>query len=221
MGDMDLIPDDYRQRLDLRRALRNFIAVCVVVVGCIGLGKALLTYLIWRENVQVVRLEQQEQVLQNNKSKAEEYRQQKQVTEQQIAALNELRGRDRVSLFLRAIDSAYAEGVWFDSLRFMRRSSTGTLDNVPAAANAGIIVVPEGAETPQSLEINHGAEIIGHAVSHSMLAEFMRNLGAEPSVAGLRLIDTGTRNYTTVQVVDFNLALQISQKTNEKGQGQP
>jgi hypothetical protein len=221
MGDMDLIPDDYRQRLDLRRVLRNFIAACVIVVSCIGVGKALLTYLIWRENVQVVRLEQQEQVLQNNKSKAEEYRQQKQVTEQQIAALNELRGRDRVSLFLRAIDSAYAEGVWFDSLRFMRRSSTGTLDNVPAAANAGIIVVPEGAETPQSLEINHGAEIIGHAVSHSMLAEFMRNLGAEPSVADLRLIDTGTRYYTTVQVVDFNLALQISQKTNEKGQGQP
>jgi hypothetical protein len=124
-------------------------------------------------------------------------------------------------LFLRAIDSAYAEGVWFDNLRFMRRSSAGTLDNVPAAVNTGIIVVPEGAETPQSLEINHGAEIIGHAVSHSMLAEFMRNLGGEPSVADLRLIDTGTRNYTSVQVVDFNLALQLSQKTNEKVHGQP
>jgi Fimbrial assembly protein (PilN) len=221
MGDMDLIPDDYRQRLNFGRVLRNFIVVCVVVVSCIGLGRALLTYLIWRENVQMVRLEQQEQVLQNNKSKVEEYRQQKQVTEQQIAALNVLRGHDRVLLFLRAIDSAYAEGVWFDNLRFMRRSSAGTLDNVPAAVNTGIIVVPEGAETPQSLEINHGAEIIGHAVSHSMLAEFMRNLGGEPSVADLRLIDTGTRNYTSVQVVDFNLALQLSQKTNEKVHGQP
>jgi cell division protein FtsB len=221
MGDMDLIPDDYRQRLDLRRVLRNFIVACVVVVSFLVLGKALLAYLIWRENVQVVRLEQLEQVLQNNKSKAAQFRQKKQVTEQQIVALNELRGRDRMALFLRAIDSAYSEGVWFDNLRFMRRSSTGTLDNVPAAANAGIIIVPDGAETSQSLEINHGAEIIGHAVSHSMLAEFMRSLGAEPSVADLRLIDTGTRSYTTVQVVDFNLALQISQKSNEKGQVQP
>ncbi len=217
MGDMNLIPDDYRQSHDLRSVVRNFMITCVVVLICVGLSKMLLTYLIWRENVQVVRLEQQEQVLQHNKSRTEEYRQQKLVTEQQLAALNELRGRDRVAFFLRAIDSAYAEGVWLDSLRFMRRSSTGTLDNVPGAANTGIIVVPNGAETPQSLEINHGAEIIGHAVSHSMLAEFMRKLGTEPSVADLRLIDTGTRNYTTMQVVDFNLALQVS----EKVRGQP
>lgn len=217
MGEMNLIPDDYRLNLDLRRVLRNFMIACVVVLGCVGIGKMLLTYLIWRENVQVVRLEQQEQVLQHNKSRTEEYRQQKQVTEQQLAALNELRGRERVTLFLQALDSAYAEGVWFDSLRFMRRSSTGTLDNVPGAANAGIIVVPDGAETPQSLEISQGAEIIGHAVSHSLLAEFMRKLGTEPSIADLRLIDTGTRSYTTMQVVDFNLALQV----NEKVRGQP
>lgn len=217
MGDMDLIPDDYRHHLDLRRAVRNFILACVVALACIGLIKMLLTYLIWRENVQVVRLEQQENVLEQNKAKTETYRQQKQVTEQQLAALNELRGRDRVAIFLQAIDSAYAEGIWFDNLRFMRRSSTGTLDNVPGAVNTGIIVVPANAETPQSLEVNHGAEIVGHAVSHSMLAEFMRKLGTQASVADLRLIDTGTRNYTTMQVVDFNLALQVS----EKAQAQP
>jgi hypothetical protein len=217
MGDMNLIPDDYRQRLDLRRVLRNFIVACMLVVGCLGLGKALLAHLIWRENVQVVRLEQQEQVLQHNKTRTEEYRQQKLVTEQQLAALNALRGRDRVALFLNAIDSAYAEGVWFDNLRFMRRASTGKLDNVPAAANAGIFIVPTETEASPSLEINHSAEIVGHAVSHSMLAEFMRKLGTESSVADLRLIDTGTRNYTTIQVVDFNLALQISGKM----QGQP
>jgi cell division protein FtsB len=216
MADMDLIPDDYRQRLDLKRVLRNFIVASVAVAICIALGKALLTYLIWRENVQVVRLEQQEQVLQNNKGKAEQYRQQKQITEQQIAALNELRGHDRVDAFLRAMDSAYAEGVWFDSLRFMRRSGTGSLDNVRTAVNAGIIVVPEGAEDQQSLDINHGVEIIGHSLSHSILAEFMRNLGAEESVADLRLIDTGTRNYTTTQVVDFKLNLKISEKAKEQ-----
>ena len=216
MSNMNLIPDDYRQHLDLRKIVRNFFAACVLVASCVGLGKALLSYLIWRENVQVARLELQEQVLQNNQTKAAEYRQQKQVTEQQLAALNELHGRDRVALFLHAIDSAHAEGVWFDTLRFMRRSSTGTLDNVPAAANAGIVVVPSGAETPQSLEINHSAEIIGHALSHTMLAEFMRNLGTAPNVADLRLIDTGTRNYTTVQVVDFNLDLQMSEQSQRR-----
>jgi cell division protein FtsB len=214
MGNMDLIPEDYRQNLGMRRMLHNFIAACMMVVLVVGLAKALIAYLTWRENVQVVRLEQQEQVSQQTKSKTEEYRQQKQVTEQQLAALHELRGSDRVTIFLHAIDHAYSEGVWFDNLRFMRLNSTGTLANLPGAANAGIIVVPNDAETPQSLEINHSAEIIGHAMNHSVLAEFMRKLGAEPNVADLRLIDTGTRSYTTMQVIDFNLNLQMKEAIN-------
>lgn len=221
MSSMNLIPDDYRQGIGLRRKVRNFIVACIVVLCGMGATKALFTYLIWRENVQVVRLEQQEQASQQTKNKTEEFHQQKQVTEQQLAALDELRGNDRVTLFLHAIDNAYSEGVWFDSLRFMRRSSTGTLNNVPGATNSGIIVVPNGAETPQSLEIEHSAEILGHAINHSILAEFMRKLGTEPSVADLRLIDTGTRNYTTMQVVDFNLALQMNEQISKKVQALP
>jgi Tfp pilus assembly protein PilN len=210
---MDMIPGDYRQGLSGRRLLRRFIVACVVVLCCIGLARMLLGYLIWRENVQVVHLEQQEQVIEQNKARTEEFRQQKQVTEQQLAALNKLRGRDRVALFLRSIDDVYIEGVWLDSLHFMRRNGTGTLQ-APGAVNSGIIVVPNGAV--QSLQINQGAEMIGHAMNHTRLAEFMRNLGKQPTVADLRLIDTGTRNYTNIQVVDFNLSLQLNEKVQEQ-----
>lgn len=213
MSEMDMIPGDYRQGLFGRRLLRRFIVACVVVLCCIGLARMLLGYLIWRENVQVVHLEQQEQVIEQNKARTEEFRQQKQVTEQQLAALNKLRGRDRVALFLRSIDDVYIEGVWLDSLHFMRRNGTGTLQ-APGAVNSGIIVVPNGAV--QSLQINQGAEMIGHAMNHTRLAEFMRNLGKQPTVADLRLIDTGTRNYTNIQVVDFNLSLQLNEKVQEQ-----
>jgi cell division protein FtsB len=215
MSEMDMIPGDYRQGRSGRRLLRRFIVACVVVLCCIGLARMLLGYLIWRENVQVVRLEQQEQVVEQNKARTEGFRQQKQVTEQQLAALNKLRGRDRVALFLRSIDNVYIEGVWLDSLHFMRRNGTGKLQ-APGAVNSGIIVVPNGAETAQSLQIDQGAEMIGHAMNHTMLAEFMRNLGKQPTVADLRLIDTGTRNYTNIQVVDFNLSLQLDEKVQEQ-----
>ena len=72
MGDIGLIPDNYRQRLDLRRPLRNLCSMR----GRIKLywvRKWSADLLIWRENEQVVRLEQQEKVLQNNKSKAENF----------------------------------------------------------------------------------------------------------------------------------------------------
>lgn len=210
-----MIPGDYRQGRSGRRLLRRFIVACVVVLCCIGLSRMLLGYLIWRENVQVVRLEQQEQVVEQNKARAEEFRQQKQVTEQQLAALNKLRGRDRVALFLRSIDNAYIEGVWLDSLHFMRRRGTGSLQ-APGAVNSGIIVVQKGAETAESLQMNLGVEMIGHAMNHTRLAEFMRNLGKQSTVADLRLIDTGTRNYTNFQVVDFNLSLQLDEKVQEQ-----
>ncbi|OGS95310.1 MAG: hypothetical protein A3H31_12750 [Gallionellales bacterium RIFCSPLOWO2_02_FULL_57_47] len=204
-----MIPGDYRQGRSGRFLLRRFIMACVVVLCCIGLARMLLGYLIWRENVQAVGLEQREQVVEKNKAQTEEFRQQKQVTEQQLAALNKLRGRDRVALFLRSIDDAYVEGVWLDSLHFMRRHGTGTLQ-APGAANSGIIVVPKGAAT--SLQMNLGAEMVGHAMNHTKLAEFMRNLGKQSTVADLRLIDTGTRNYMNFQVVDFKLSLQLDEK---------
>lgn len=212
MSEMDMIPGDYRQGRSSRRLLRRFIVACVVVLCCIGLTRMLLGYLIWRENVQAVRLEQQEQVVKQNKARTEEFRQQKQVTEQQLTALNKLRGHDRVALFLRSIDNAYIEGVWLDSLHFMRRNGAGTLQ-APGAANSGIIAAAKGAET--ALQANHGAEMIGHAMNHTKLAEFMRNLGKQPAVASLRLIDTGTRNYANTQVVGFNLLLQLDERVQE------
>lgn len=207
---MDMIPAGYRKGRADRRLLLRFIVACVVVLCCIGLARVLLGNLIWRKNAQVVRLEQQEQVVQQNKARIEEFRQQKRVTEQQLAGLNKLRGGDRVALFLRSIDNAYIEGVWLDSLHFMRRNGTGSLQ-ASGAVNSGIIVVPVG----NALQINQGAEMIGHAMNHTRLAEFMLNLGRQPAVVDLRLIDTGTRNYGTMQVVDFKMSLQLNQTARE------
>lgn len=207
MSEMDLIPGDYRQGRSARRLLRRFIVACAVVLCCIGLARVLLGYLTGRENLQAVRLEQQEQVVVQNKARTEELRQQKQVTERQLAALKQLRNGDRVALLLRSIDRGYVEGVWFDSLHF-----AGELQ-VSGAANPGIGAAAKGVDA--ALQINHGAEMIGHAMNHTNLAELMRNLGRQPAVANLRLIDTGTRNYANIQVVGFNLSLQLDESVQE------
>lgn len=203
MANMNLIPDDYRQEVHLRRMVRNFIVICVLILCCVGIARASLSYLIWRESALVVQLEQQEQVSQQNITATEQYRQKKLVTEQQLDALSKLRGGDLMTVFLVAIDNAHKEGIWFDSLRFIRRDNT---NNHASPANA----VQPATDLSQSLELDYGAEIIGHALNHSVLADFMRQLGAQQCFADLRLIDTATRNYTTNQVIDFNIDLQIN-----------
>ncbi len=213
MGEMDLIPGDFRQGLRKRRQLRLFVTACLAVLACIALGWAGLTWLIWRGQGELARLQQQESLSQQNKARATEYTQQKQLIESQLAALDELRGRDRVAAFLRAIDAAHGEGIWFDSMRFLRRAGTSTLNNLPGATNSGLIVAPATpGSTTQATELGQGVDIVGHAFNHSLLADFMRKLGAQPGIADLRLIDTSLRNYTTTQVIDFSLTLQLDRK---------
>ncbi|GEM_PF-2801344 len=217
MGNINLIPDDYRQDIGLRRLLRNFMLVCVMAIVGVLSAKALLSYLTWRENAQVVILEQREQASEQTKFKAEEYRQKIQMTEQQLAALNILRGGDQVLVLLQAVDKAYSECIWFDRLHFMRGNTKSASETSTQNESTSVVASPDSQASTTDIEINNAVEIVGHALSHSTLADFMKKLGNATHVADLRLIDTGTRSYTTVEVVDFNMALQL----NNKGQVSP
>jgi cell division protein FtsB len=217
MSSIDLIPGDFRRAEALRQRIRRFIAACVLVLVGMAATRMLLGYLTWRERAVVVRIEQQQQLLAHSQAKTEELRQQQRVTEQQLAALDQLRGRDRVALFLSAIDQAYDARIWLDSVHFLRRGGVGMPANAPAATSAGILVVPQAAGAEPQLDVSQGADLYGHAINHSVLAEFMQRLGAQPAVADLRLINTATRSYVDTQVIDFNLSLQV----NEKSGAQP
>jgi hypothetical protein len=190
--------------------MRRFGVACILVVCAAIAARTSLGYLTSRERAQMARLEQQARLLQDSQSRTAALREQSHATEQQLAALAQLRGRDRVALFLYAIDQAYSENIWLDSVHFMRRRAAGTLDGVPGATHAGIIVLPEG--TDPALDVAQGAELLGHAINHTVLAQFMQDLGGQPAVADLRLINTATRTYTTTQVVDFSLSLQVDER---------
>jgi Tfp pilus assembly protein PilN len=191
MRDMDLIPGDFRQGLNLQRQLRGFLLACMLVLGGIAVARLGLGYATWRERAVVVSIEQQQQQLEQTHARTEELQHQRQVTEQQLATLEKLRGRDRVALFLHAVDQAYNAHIWLDSVHFLRRG---------------------GSADTQELAVTQGADLYGHATNHSELAQFMRLLGAQSAVADLRLISTNTRSYNDTQVIDFNLSLQVDDK---------
>lgn len=211
MTDIDLIPADFRRNLVLRRQLRRFMLAGLLVLGGTAAARAALGYMIWREKAVVVQVEQRQVQLQSSQARTDELRQQRQVTEQQLAALEQLRGRDRVGVFLQALDSAYNEHVWFDSVHYTRRGSDG-----PSAGQSGSAVTEASAAAgtgPVSAGESQSAEMFGHAVTHSVLADFMQGLGAQSAVADLRLISTSSRSYTSVQVVDFTLSLQVAERS--------
>jgi cell division protein FtsB len=188
MRDMDLIPGDFRKDIGLQRQFRGLVLACILTLSSVAIARLWLGYATWRERALVVRIEQQQQLLEHDHARTEELRQQRQVTEQQLTALEQLRGRDRVALFLHAIDEAYDEHIWLDGVHFMRRGAS---------------------DSAQQLAVRQGADMHGHAANHTELAEFMRRLGAQAAVADLRLISTATRNFNDTQIIDFNLSLQV------------
>jgi Fimbrial assembly protein (PilN) len=209
MGDMDLVPSEFRKERMVRRSLGRFIWAIVLLLGLVAAARATLGYLIWREQAQVVRLEQRQLAYSQTQTRADSLRQQRMVTQQQLSTLEQLQGADRVEQFLRSIDDAYSEHIWLDGVHFQRRENTGAPADVAATPAAGNPGSEPGAI---GVTVFHDAEIIGHASSHSELATFMQRLGAQPAVADLRLINTATRSYTNVQVIDFKLALQMRGK---------
>jgi Fimbrial assembly protein (PilN) len=206
MNEMDLVPNEFRQGLILRRNLIRCVWALVLLLGLVASARATLGYLIWREKAQVVSLEQRQQAFSRAETETESLRQQRMVTQQQLATLDLLQGNDLVERFLQSMDDAYQEHIWLDSIRFQRRDNTGAPSNATAGEAAG---AAEGQPGAGAVNVLHDAQIVGHAASHTDLATFMERLGAQPTVADLRLIDTSARSYTSVQVIDFRLTLQL------------
>jgi hypothetical protein len=209
MNDMDLVPSEFRKGLTLRRNLRRFTWTLVLLLVLVAGARATLGYLIWREQSQVVSLEQQQQALSHTLNETESLRQQRLVTQEQLATLDQLQGADLVEQFLHSVDEAYIDQVWLDSVHLQRRDNPAADAN---AANSAASGAPAGQTGATGMNVLHDAEIVGHASNHSDLALFMQRLGAQPAVADLRLINTATRSYTSVQVIDFRLALQLRSK---------
>ena len=222
MADVDLIPADYSKAQLVRRRVRQLLIACVSVVVVVGVARLALNLVMSSEKLNIARLEKEGQLSARSKAEADNYRQQKLLAENQLAELDELRGRDRLKLLLQAIDAAYNDSVWLDELRFFRRDPvpsvpTGNMSSLPGGARSGIIVVPRqnvpvSGAAPPSAGIEQRVEIVGHATNHTRLAEFMRSLSNQPGIADVRLLNTGLGSYGNSPVIDLTLMLLVDDK---------
>ncbi len=225
MAELDLIPADYAQRQTLLRRVKRFVAAAVSLACLLVLARGMLHLLTSAETGEVARLQGQERLWAQSKAKVEEYTKQKLATQRQLVALDELRGRDRLRLFLKAVDAAHVENVWFDEIRYYRRDNlpaTGNLDSLPGGARAGIIVVPEKnvpapGTAPKAPDVEQRVGIVGHAINHATLAQFMRRLESQRGIADVSLVDTSPRSYPNALVIDLKLSLLV----DEKARGRP
>jgi Tfp pilus assembly protein PilN len=216
MADVDLIPADYARRVRLRRRMKPLVAALLAIALVIGLARVALYVLMSAESGHIAQLEKDSQIAAQAKAEADSLRQQRALAEKQLAELDELRGRDRLKLLLHAIDGAYSDSVWLDTLRFVPRDiPAADTTPLPGGGRSGIIVVPKGNAAVPAGAPSGGAqraEITGRATNHTKLAQFMRSLAAQPGVSEVRLVDTGLGSHANTPVIDLTLVLLIDDK---------
>ena len=228
---VDLIPNDYRRAQRLRRWLQRFGLACTLVALLIGAARAGLAHLIGVEQHAMQAIRKVEVATGAQRARLADLQLRRDAAERQVRALEDLRGRAVIGELFYAIDAAVTGKVWFDELSFAREGEFADAKADPATP-AGAAALAQLKPEPQALVnvlalaqrktgaqakpqttaserawlAQQRAKIRGHALDHSTLAEFINRLGDQPGIGQVRLVDTGARLYSSVQVVDFELA---------------
>jgi hypothetical protein len=205
MTEIDLVPADYARMQTARRRLRRLGAALLAIAALTLVARAMLAGALSAGKEDLARLEATQRSWQEAKARTEKHSAEALASEKQLAALAELRGRDHLRLLLDAMDRAYVEKVWFDEIRYFRRElgSDGTPPKVAGASRAQ--------------HVEQRVSVVGHAMNHATLAQFMKQLEQQPAVADLALVDTGSRSYPQATVIDFKLSLGV----DPAGKGRP
>lgn len=214
MVEIDLVPGEYRRFLALRSWLRSFAMIYLSVIVSLGVAKAALAYGIRAKDRAIEQLEAARAVEQSQQLRLGELREQRSVAARRLMILSGLRGGIAAKDMFLIVDRATGGNVWFLDWKFRRAGEL--VENDPEAVQTGyFIVVPmeQRDEREKAWLMRTHMEIRAQAFDHSTLAHFVRRLVEQPEIEEVRVLNTRTRQYTSAEVVDFELAVVVKTQT--------
>ena len=214
MSEIDLVPGYYRRLQRLRTTFRRVAVICVLALLCVGGARAGLVQGIEYKERELARLRTVRTGLLSQKARIKKLEADRARMERELEILEQLRGGTAAKQTLFAVDRALNGDVWFLSWTFHRAGEW--VDEPPQTVHTGyfIIVPPEkGDETERTWRLRSHMEIRAQATSHSALASFVRDLVDQPEIEDVRVVNTRVHRYTSSQVVSFELAVVIKNRS--------
>ena len=212
MNEFDLIPGEYRLRLQQEQAFKIFAVLLILLLVVVTLS---FFYLVNERNgvdADINQLETKKKIVTQQHEDLGRLQKSQVNFVNQLSLLQNLRSGDAVEKMLLAIDKSLNDDeVWFKNWKFQRAGTVIT--EKPTGKNTGyIIVIPSEQENgkEQMWKINSHMTIQGQARDHSALSRFVRRLFDRPEINDVRVLKTTLRRYTKVSIVDFNLAIVVN-----------
>ena len=213
MNDIDLFPDDLRQRLLLTRWFRLAAISIVLLSLAIGGGFILLREVNAQVGEEIRQFQNQREISNANRQQLKQLDQQKQDLQQQLNLLSGLRSGASAEQMFVMIDRALpGPEVWLTNWKF-RRAGTQVKATPETVSTGYFIVIPAGSSTRQeeTWKIETHMNIQGQARDHSAISEFVLNLTRQPEIENVRIVNTRLgQPVNEIKLVDFSLDIIVS-----------
>lgn len=216
MTEVDLIPDDYRQAMRLRRSAKFFSIVFGAVFLLIILGKGLVNSLVAIEKSATETLEAGKVTIVEQRALLEKLRARQADLQERLAILDSLRGGSPAERMLEIVNRATNQSVWFTNLKFRRITEDLAMPptkNSTAHFRSG---QHDGGMQHNNWQGRMHMEISGQALNHSELADLVKRLLDQQEIQDVHIGNTSTLQYPAGQVIVYNLVVII----NSREQGQ-
>lgn len=212
MAELDLIPQDYRNRLTQRRTLRQHV-IAFALLNILVLSLSGVVAQLSRQAVQRVQeLQSQSAITEQQQLRLEELSTEQTEYERRWSLLRGLRAGAAVEDIFRIIDRALVtDNLWFVKWNFRRAGVV--VDGETRGVETGYFVVvsaeEQSSETPE-WQVETHMTLEGRARDHQALSTFVRSLFEQSDIKDVRVQRTSLTNYANSRVVSFDLTIVLS-----------
>ncbi len=212
MGELDLVPADYRKSLKLRQHLKLYLIIfALVVIAVIG-GKATLSSHTGRLSATVTDFEQKKLLLEQKQQRLADMRTDRNFLLERVRVLRSLQNGPSAEVMFQVVDQAYVEGTWFKKFKFRQDGEIRGLEAADETDTGYFIIVrdSERQNREQAWRMNTHMEISGHALDHTVLAGFVNNLVTSEAIEDVKILKTGRERRNQGSAIGFDLAIRVS-----------
>lgn len=210
MTDFDLVPREYRLERALARWLRQVLSIAVGIVVVTGAGGTALALANGNLDAQIRELQTHSALTAQQRAQLETLDARIAELGQQWQLLNALRSGAPAEQIFLIIDAALDDNeVWFRDWQFAR---AGTAAAEPKTVNSGYFIIVDDPQTEPAApwRVETHLRINGQARDHAALSRFLRALFERTEVRDVRVQRTALRRFTTANVVEFEIAVLLS-----------
>ena len=212
MNELDLIPQDYRDKLEQRSIFRQYLigfAILNIVVLAFG---GLFVQLTKHTTDRIQELQSQNAITEQQRAQLEELTAEQSDFERRWSLLRGLRAGAAIEDIFTIVDRALVgNDLWFVNWSFRRAGVV--VDGETRTIETGyFLIVPPDEQSGEMPEWQVETHMVleGRAVDHQALSTFVRALFQQPDIKDVSVRRTSLTEYASGRVVSFDLTIVLN-----------